>query len=119
MPATTTTYVLGRDCVSTLPGVSNSDIMNVSLNVSANEMDVTTFKATALTDSVYMAGLVDVTIDVTCTNHSGSIGTSGSCGVAGFDAYSVNAIILDIKEAATPQGLVEYTVSYGLKPAGS
>lgn len=116
--ATTTTYVLGRDCVAELPGVNNNDVMSVSLNVSANELDVTTFQDVPVTDAVFMAGLVDVTIDVTCTNHGATVGQFGDCKIAGLDDYSaeVKAIVLDIKEAATPQGLVEYTLSYGLTP---
>lgn len=112
---TTTSYVLGRNCVASLPGVSNSDIMNVTINVSANELDVTTFKTTALTAYEFMAGLVDVSIDVTCTAVSGMVGDIGTAGVASLS--SMDAVIVEIKESATPKGLVEYTVTYGLTPA--
>lgn len=111
------TYVLGRNCTLTLPGVNNDDIMNVTINVSANELDVTTFKTTTLTAYEYMAGLVDVTIDVTCTATDGAVGDSGSATIASITG--MDAVILEIKESATPKGLVEYTVSYGLTPSAS
>lgn len=111
----TSSYVLGRNCVATLPGVSNDDIKSVTINASANEMDVTTFKSTPLTAWEFMAGLVDVTIDVTCTNVSGAVGDSGTAGVAGITG--LDATILEIKESVTPKGVVEYTVNYGLLPS--
>jgi hypothetical protein len=112
----TTTYKLGRDCVATLPGVTNDDIITVTANVQTNQQDVTTFKATALTEAVYMAGLTDITIDVTCTSHDATVGDVGACNVAGLgDGDGLEATVLEIKEAVTPKGKVEYTVSYGLQ----
>jgi hypothetical protein len=114
----TTTYKLGRDCVATIPGVVNDDIITVTANVQGNQLDVTTFKATALTQWEYMAGLTDITIDVTCTNHDAAVGDVGACNVAGLgDGDGLEATVLEIKETVTPKGKVEYTVSYGLQIA--
>lgn len=110
------TYKLGRDCVATLPGVANDDIIDVTINVSGNQLDVTTFKTTALTQWEYMAGLVDITIDVKATHCSGEVGDVGTCDVADLPS-DLQATILDIKIKPNMKGMVEYTVSYGLQPA--
>lgn len=111
MPA----YKLGRDAVATLPGVSNDDIVDVTVNVSADELDVTVFKATALTAASYQAGLVDITIDVVCRNHTADVGDTGTQTVAGLPS-DLDASVLSVSERVTPRGVVEYTVSYGLIP---
>jgi hypothetical protein len=111
---TTTTYKLGRDCVAELPGMSNDDIIDVTINVTADQLDVTVFKSTPLTQWEYMAGLIEITIDVTCTNVDGAVGDVGTYDVAGLPA-DLEACILEIKEKPTPKGKVEYTVSYGLQ----
>lgn len=109
----TTTYKLGRDAVSTIPGISNDDIIDVTANVSADELDVTTFGSTAITTPVYMAGLVDVTVDVVCTHHTCTIGQHGAQVVAGLPS-GYDAVVLDVKESANPKGKAEFTVTYGL-----
>lgn len=108
-------YKLGRACVATLPGVSNDDIKDVTINASATELDVTTFPATgSLTKADYMPGLVDVTIDVACTDTTATVGMTGAQGVANIDT-TLEAVVLDVKESVSPKGVVEYTVTYGLQ----
>ena len=114
----TTTYKLGRDAVSDLPGLDNCDIVDVTANVSADQLDVTTYGATALTVPVFMAGLVDVSIDVVCTATTANIGDRGPAGVASLP-QEVDAVVLDVKRSANPQGKVEFTVTYGLVEAGA
>ena len=111
----TTTYKLGRDAVADLPGVDNDDISNVTATVSAAELEVTTFKATVLTHSVYMPGLLDATLDVSCVKHTAALGDRAAAIILSLDG--LDAIVLDIKESATPKGVVEYTVTYGVIPS--
>lgn len=111
----TTTYKLGRDAVANLPGVSNDDIRDVTINASANQLDVTTFKSVPLTQWEYMAGLVDVTIDVVCTHTTAVVNDEAAVDIAGLPT-DLNAVVLDVKESVSPKGVVEYTVSYGLVP---
>lgn len=111
---TTTTYKLGRDCVADLPGVENDDIIDVTINVSADEQDVTTFKSTPITKAEYMAGLIEVSIDVTCTNVDGAVGDSGTYDIAGLPS-DLHAVILEVKDKPGIKGKVEYTVTYGLQ----
>jgi hypothetical protein len=108
-------YKMGRACVATLPGVSNNDIKDVTVNASATELDVTTFPTTgSLTKADYMPGLVDVTIDVTCTDTTATVGMTGAQDVANIDT-TLEAVVLDVKESVSPKGVVEYTVTYGLQ----
>lgn len=108
-------YKMGRACVATLPGVSNNDIKDVTVNASATELDVTTFPTSgSLTRADYMPGLVDVTIDVTCTDTTATVGMTGAQDVANIDT-ELEAVVLDVKESVSPKGVVEYTVTYGLQ----
>jgi hypothetical protein len=109
-------YKLGRDAVASLPGVSNDDIRDVTINVTAEELDVTTFLATAITEAAYMPGLTECTIDVVCMNHTAEVGDSGTQDVAGLPS-ELEATVLNISDRTTPRGTVEYTISYGLSPA--
>lgn len=111
MPA----YKLGRDAVATLPGVSNADIVDVTINVTGDQLDVTTLGTTAVTAAKYQAGMVDITIDVTCRHHSATVGETGAQDVADLPT-DLDAAVLSISERVTPRGVVEYTVSYGLIP---
>lgn len=110
----TTTYKLGRDCVASLPGVANDDIIDVTINVTADELDVTTYKATAITKPDYMAGLIEVSFDVVCTHVTGAVDDKGEYDVAGLPT-DLHAVILEIKEKPGIKGKVEYTVTYGLQ----
>lgn len=114
MPASTTTYKLGRDCVNTLPGVDNDDIIDATINVSAADLDVTVFKATPITELVHMAGIIDISIDVNCTHVTGVVGDEGAMEIAGLEESELNAVILDIQEKPNMKGKVEYTVKYGV-----
>jgi hypothetical protein len=116
MPATTTTYKLGRDCVNALPGVDNDDIIDCTINVSAADLDVTVFKATAIEELVHMAGIIDISIDVNCTHVTGAVGDEDVMDVAGLPA-ALNAVILDIQDKPNMKGKVEYTVKYGVTEA--
>lgn len=113
MPGTAK-YKMGRDCVAELPGVENDDIKDVTINAAAEELDITVFKAQPIDKAVYAAGLVDLTIEVSCTKHTATVGQHGAQGVAGIDT-AFEAIVLDVVEKATPKGVVEYTVTYGLQ----
>lgn len=112
------TYKLGRNAVAELPGVDNDDIVDVTLNVSADQLEVTVFKSTAITQAEYMAGLVDITIDVVCRNHTAEVGDQGAQDVAGLPS-DLEAVVLSVNEKVTPRGVVEYTVSYGLTVAAA
>lgn len=113
MPASTATYKLGRDCVNTLPGVENDDIIDCTINVSAADLDVTVFKATAIDELVHMAGIIDISIDVNCTHVDGVEGDEGAMDVAGLPT-DLHAVILDIQEKPNLKGKVEYAVKYGV-----
>lgn len=108
-------YKMGRDCVATVPGVSNNDIIDVDVNVQGNEIDVTTFAATgSVTEVKTMIGLADVSFDVNCTAHNATVGQTGPLTLAHLDD-TLSAVVLDIKlNGVTPKGLVQYTVSYGV-----
>lgn len=112
----TSSYKLGRDAVCTLTGVTNDNVMNVTINASATQIDVTTFKDVPLTHWDYMAGLIDATIDVTCTSHEATVGDRAAATIAGITG--LDAVVLEIKESVTPKGVLEYTISYGLVPPG-
>lgn len=114
----TTTYKLGRDAVADLPGMSNDDIIDVTINVAANQLDVTTYKSSPLTEWEYMAGLTDITIDVKCTHHTCAVGDTGAYSVADLPT-DLDCSVLEIKEKPNMKGMVEYTISYGLTPKSS
>lgn len=109
-------YKLGRDAVASLPGVDNADIRDVTINVTAEELDVTTFLSTAITEAAYMPGLTECTIDVVCMNHAATVGDEGAQDIAGLPS-ELQATVLNISERVTPRGTVEYTISYGLSPS--
>lgn len=116
---TTTTYKLGRDCIADVPGVANDDIIDATISVSGGDLDVTCFKATAVTEIVHMVGMVDITIDVNCTNVTGEIGDQDAFDIAGLPNTGYELVILDIKEKPNLKGKVEYTVSYGFAEAAA
>lgn len=109
-------YKLGRDAVADLPGVDNGDIRDATINVAADELDVTTFLAVAITEAAFMPGLTECTIDVVCMNHSAAVGDTGPQTIAGLPS-ELEATVLNIADRVTPRGVVEYTISYGLSPA--
>lgn len=109
------TYKLGRNALSTVVGVDNDDIKDATINVSAEQLDVTTFGGSALTEAKFMAGLVDITVDVNCTAHTATAGDTGTLDIAGLPS-TVDGVVLNVAEKVTPRGVVEYTVSYGITP---
>lgn len=111
-----TSYKLGRDAVALIPGVSNCDIIDVTVNVAADQLDITTYGDVALTAPKYLAGLVDISIDVVCTATTAVVGAKDAFDVANIPA-DFYAVVLDVKESANPQGKAEFTVTYGLVEA--
>jgi hypothetical protein len=111
-------YILGRDQVTTAPGMVNDDIQNVELKLSGSEQDVTVFKATTLTQAETMIGLVDVSFEITCTHTTAVVGLSGTFEVGNLDgnALQLDAVVTDVKLTVTPKGIQQYVVSYGVKP---
>jgi hypothetical protein len=112
-------YILGRDQVTTAPGVVNDDIQNVELKVSGSEQDVTVFKSTALTQIETMVALLDVSFEITAMHATAEVGDSGTFVVGNLDGedLSLDAVVTDVKRSVTPKGVEQYVVSYGVKPA--
>lgn len=119
MSASTTTYKLGRDAIADVPGVANDDIVDATINVSSTDLDVTVFKTTAITELVHMVGLIDISIDVNCTNVTGVIGDQGPFDIAGLPNTDFELVILNITEKPNMKGKVEYTVTYGFAEAAA
>lgn len=112
------TYILGRDQVTTAPGIDNDDIDTVELKVSGSEEDVTVFKSTALTQLETMITLVDISFDITATATTATIGMAGSfeIGNTDGDTLGMDAVVTDVKMSVNPKGVQQWTVSYGVKP---
>lgn len=112
------TYVIGRDQVTTAPGVVNDNIKSCTLRVSGNEVDVTVFKAQPLTQSESMVGLVEITFEITATHTTATIGQQGQFQVGNLDGASmgVEAVVTDVKTTTTPRGVDEHVISYAVKP---
>lgn len=119
MPASTTTYKLGRDAIATVPGVENDDIVDATINVSSTDLDVTVFKSTPITELVHMVGLIDISIDVNCTNVSQGIGFQDAFDIANLPNDDFELVILNITEKPNMKGKVEYTVTYGFAEAAA
>jgi hypothetical protein len=100
-------YKLGKTAGITAPGVSLDDVVDVDLNASGDEVDITVFGDT---EKQIGCGLLDVTVEVTATNHSATVGATGTITVGGMT--SVPCVVLDIKNKITPKGRSEYTISY-------
>jgi hypothetical protein len=114
MPA----FLLGRDQVSTIPGVVNDDIESVEIKVDGDELEATVFKATPLTsaDVLTQVGLVEVAFECTCTHHSATIGLKGPAVVGKIDTddLEAEAVVVDIKRTVTPKGRQGYVISYAI-----
>lgn len=116
MPGTKT-YLLGRDQVSTIPGVENDDIEQVTITLAGDELDATVFEQTSLTEMKTQVGLVDISIECTCTHHSAVRGDTGTFEVGNTKAGNLDgaqAIVMEIKKTITPKGRAGYTISYSL-----
>ena len=113
------TYILGRDQVTTAPGVDNDNIVRVSINPSGSEIDTTVFKTTALTQVETQIGLVDISFEIVATATTATRGMTGAFEVGNIDGedLSVQAVVTSVRANVTPKGKVEYTISYGIQPA--
>lgn len=100
-------FRLGKNAPITAPGVDADNVVDVDLNASGDEVDITVFGDT---EKQIGCGLLDVTVEVTATSHSATVGSSGSVTVGGISA--LDCVVLDIKEKVTPKGRHEYTVTY-------
>lgn len=104
------TFKLGKNAVITPPsGIAEDDIVDVEISCSGDELDVTVFGDT---ETKVQPGLADVSIDITCTNHTTSQGAVSTITVGGFTALDVVVSKIDAK--VTPKGRWEYTVSYAV-----
>jgi hypothetical protein len=100
-------YKLGKSSLITAPGVNLDNVVDVDLNASGDEVDITVFGDT---EKQIGCGLLDVTVEVTATNHSATVGATGAITVGGMS--SVACVVLDVKNKITPKGRSEYTISY-------
>ncbi|NBT79554.1 MAG: hypothetical protein EBT04_14140 [Betaproteobacteria bacterium] len=100
-------YKLGKLALITAPGVILDDVIDVDLNASGDEVDITVFGDT---EKQIGCGLLDVTVEVTATNHSATVGATGPITVGGMTA--VGCVVVDVKNKVSPKGRHEYTISY-------
>jgi len=100
-------YKLGKSSLVTAPGVILDDVVDVDLNASGDEVDITVFGDT---EKQVGCGLLDVTLEVTATNHSATVGMTGPVSVGGMSA--LGCVVLDVKDKVNPKGRHEYTISY-------
>lgn len=110
------TFILGRDQVASLPGVENDDIEQVTITYAGDELDATVFGAAPLTAMVTQVGLVDISIECTCTDHTAARGQKGSFEVGNSTSADLvaDAVVMEIKKTVTPKGREGYTISYSL-----
>jgi len=100
-------YKLGKNALVTAPGVILDNVVDVDLNASGDEVDITVFGDT---EKQVGCGLLDVTVEVTATSHSAGVGSTGPITVGGLS--SVPCVVLDVKEKVSPKGRHEYTITY-------
>jgi len=100
-------YKLGKNSLITAPGVILDNVVDVDLNASGDEVDITVFGDT---EKQVGCGLLDVTVDVTATQHSTTVGATGAITVGGMT--SVGCVVLDVKNKVSPKGRNEYTITY-------
>ena len=100
-------YKLGKNSLVTAPGVILDNVVDVDVNASGDEVDITVFGDT---EQQIGCGLLDVTVEVTATSHSTSVGATGPITVGGLS--SVACVVLDVKNKVSPKGRHEYTITY-------
>ena len=100
-------YKLGKNALLTAPGVDLANVVDVDLNASGDEVDITVFGDT---EKQIGCGLLDVTVEVTATSHTATVGQTGAVSVGGMT--SVGCVVLDVKSKVSPKGRYEYTISY-------
>jgi hypothetical protein len=104
-------YKLGKnaDLITPPNGIIRDNVVDVEISCSGDELDVTVFGDS---ETKVQPGLADVTIDLTVTSHSTSVGATGTITVAGFTALPV--VVTGIDSKVSPKGRFEYTVSYAV-----
>jgi hypothetical protein len=100
-------FKLGKNALLTAPGVILDNVIDVDLNASGDEVDITVFGDT---EKQIGCGLLDVTVEVTATQHAATVGQTGTITVGGMTA--VNSVVMDVKNKVSPKGRNEYTISY-------
>lgn len=101
-------FKLGKNAVITGPtGVSKDDLVDAEISCSGDELDVTVFGDSEMK---VQPGLADVTIDLTVTDHTTSVGTVTTIGIAGLTNHSV--VVTNIDSKVSPKGRWEHTISY-------
>ncbi|NBW20905.1 MAG: hypothetical protein EBR82_74380 [Caulobacteraceae bacterium] len=100
-------YKLGKSALITAPGVILDNVVDVDINASGDEVDITVFGDT---EKQIGCGLLDVTIEVTATYHTATRGQTGPVVVGGME--SISCAVLDIKDKVSPKGRHEYTITY-------
>jgi hypothetical protein len=110
--------ILGRDQVSSIPGVANDDIESVEIGADGDELDATVFLGTALTQVETQVGLVDIPVVCNCTHHTATVGDQGTFEVGKVDDTSLESelVVIDIEKTVTPKGREGYKISYALTP---
>jgi len=100
-------YKLGKSSLVTAPGVILDDVLDVDLNASGDEVDITVFGDS---EKQIGCGLLDVTVEIVATNHSATVGQTGPVSVGGMSA--VGCVVVDVKNKVSPKGRHEYTITY-------
>jgi hypothetical protein len=100
-------YKLGKTALITAPGVTLENVMDVDVNASGDEVDITVFGDT---EKQVGCGLLDVTIEVMATSHTAYVGMTGAVQVGGMQ--STGCVVLDVKDKVSPKGRHEYTITY-------
>lgn len=100
-------YKLGKNSLITAPGVDLDNVVDVDINASGDEVDITVFGDT---EKQVGCGLLDVTVEVTATSHTATVGATGPITVGGMSA--LGCVVLDVKEKASPKGRHEFTITY-------
>ena len=101
-------YKLGKNAVITPPtGILSDNLVDAELSCSGDELDVTVFGDGEMQ---VQPGLAEVTIDLTVTSHSTSVGATGTITISGLSAHPV--VVTGIDGKVSPKGRFEYTVSY-------
>lgn len=99
-------YNLGKNALVTAPGVDLDNVVDVDVNASGDEVDITVFGDD---EKKIGCGLLDVTVEITATSHSAVVGARGTVEAGHF---SLDCTVLDVKQKVTPKGRHEYTISY-------
>jgi hypothetical protein len=100
-------FRLGKNASITAPGVTTDNVVDVDINASGDEVDITVFGDT---EKQIGCGLLDVTVEVTATAHTATVGQTGAVTVGGITALT--CVVLDIKAKSSPKGRNEYTITY-------